>query len=78
MNLVEAFFGCFVLTTPCLPLRLLGSLLAHPPTAHLVLIPIDGASINPARSFATALTNNEWSDHWCVCPLDACVIGCLG
>ncbi|CAN0316406.1 unnamed protein product, partial [Hapterophycus canaliculatus] len=32
--------------------------------AHLVLIPIDGCSINPARSFATAVTNGEWDDQW--------------
>ncbi|CAM9427742.1 unnamed protein product [Ectocarpus fasciculatus] len=32
--------------------------------AHLVLIPIDGCSINPARSFATAVINNKWDDHW--------------
>ena len=36
--------------------------LSHP--AHLVMIPIDGCSINPARSFATAVTNNEWADQW--------------
>lgn len=32
--------------------------------AHLVLIPVDGCSINPARSFATSVTNNIWDDHW--------------
>eukprot|EP00752_Nemacystus_decipiens_P008578 g7659.t2 len=32
--------------------------------AHLVLIPIDGCSINPARTFATSVTNNSWDDHW--------------
>ncbi|CAM9492763.1 unnamed protein product [Ascophyllum nodosum] len=32
--------------------------------AHLIMVPIDGCSINPARSFATAVTNNEWDDHW--------------
>ncbi|CAM9492968.1 unnamed protein product [Ascophyllum nodosum] len=32
--------------------------------AHLIMIPIDGCSINPARSFATAVTNNQWGDHW--------------
>ncbi|CAM9121113.1 unnamed protein product [Ascophyllum nodosum] len=31
---------------------------------HLILVPIDGCSINPARSFATAVTNNKWEDHW--------------
>lgn len=32
--------------------------------AHLALIPIDGCSINPARTFATSWTNNNWDDHW--------------
>eukprot|EP00903_Cladosiphon_okamuranus_P015435 g14256.t1 len=32
--------------------------------AHLVMIPIDGCSINPARTFATSVTNNSWDDHW--------------
>jgi aquaporin PIP len=32
--------------------------------AHLWLIPIDGTSINPARSFGAALVANEWDDHW--------------
>ncbi|CBN74002.1 aquaporin [Ectocarpus siliculosus] len=47
-------------TGPLLPLVIGMAVLL----AHLVLIPIDGASINPARSFATAVTNNEWGDHW--------------
>ncbi|CAM9314702.1 unnamed protein product [Choristocarpus tenellus] len=32
--------------------------------AHLVLIPVDGCSINPARTFATSVTNNDFRDHW--------------
>ncbi|CAM9382637.1 unnamed protein product [Choristocarpus tenellus] len=32
--------------------------------AHLVLIPVDGCSINPARSLATSVTNNHYDDHW--------------
>ncbi|CAN0393167.1 unnamed protein product, partial [Hapterophycus canaliculatus] len=32
--------------------------------SHLVLIPIDGCSINPARSMATAVTNGEWDNQW--------------
>ncbi|CAM9762602.1 unnamed protein product [Scytosiphon promiscuus] len=43
-----------------LPLVIGGAVLL----SHLVLIPIDGCSINPARSFATAVTNGEWDDHW--------------
>ncbi|CAM9677662.1 unnamed protein product [Pylaiella littoralis] len=47
-------------TGPLLPLVIGTAVLL----AHLVMIPIDGCSINPARSFATAVTNNEWDDHW--------------
>ncbi|CAM9878122.1 unnamed protein product, partial [Sphacelaria rigidula] len=32
--------------------------------SHLVLIPVDGCSINPARSFGTSVTNNNWESHW--------------
>ncbi len=32
--------------------------------AHLVLIPIDGCSINPARSFAAALASGNFRDIW--------------
>lgn len=31
---------------------------------HLFLIPIDGCSVNPARSFGPALVANSWRDHW--------------
>lgn len=31
---------------------------------HMVLIPIDGCSINPARSFGAAAVANEWSKQW--------------
>ncbi|CAN0061807.1 unnamed protein product [Ectocarpus sp. 8 AP-2014] len=47
-------------TGPLLPLVIGMAVLI----AHLVLIPIDGCSINPARSFATAVINNKWDDHW--------------
>lgn len=30
------------------------------------MIPVDGCSINPARSLATAVTNDEFDDHWYV------------
>eukprot|EP00798_Chlamydomonas_sp_ICE-L_P006672 gene6672-3337_t len=32
--------------------------------AHLVLIPMTGCGINPARSFATAAVSGLWKDHW--------------
>lgn len=31
---------------------------------HTVLIPLDGCSINPARSFGPALVANKWDDYW--------------
>ncbi|EFN56049.1 hypothetical protein CHLNCDRAFT_145499 [Chlorella variabilis] len=31
---------------------------------HAVLIPLDGCSINPARSFGPALVANKWTDYW--------------
>ncbi|KAI9199713.1 aquaporin-like protein [Polychytrium aggregatum] len=32
--------------------------------AHLVLIPYDNTSLNPARSFAGSLAAGIWADHW--------------
>jgi MIP family channel proteins len=31
---------------------------------HMVGIPLTGASVNPARSFAPALVGDAWSAHW--------------
>ena len=41
--------------------------------AHVVLIPIDGCSINPTRSFGPALVSNTFDDHYVfwVAPLAA-------
>lgn len=32
--------------------------------AHIVAVPIDGCSVNPARSFGTAVVANVWTHHW--------------
>mmetsp|Transcript_25804 Transcript_25804/g.65605 ORF Transcript_25804/g.65605 Transcript_25804/m.65605 type:complete len:228 (+) Transcript_25804:152-835(+) len=32
--------------------------------AHIVLIPIDGCSINPTRSFGPSVIANSWDNHW--------------
>jgi aquaporin PIP len=32
--------------------------------AHLALLNVDGCSINPARSFGTAVVSRVWTDHW--------------
>ncbi|CAM9762462.1 unnamed protein product, partial [Scytosiphon promiscuus] len=45
---------------PLLPLVIGSAVLL----SHLVLIPVDGCSINPARSIATAVTNGKWDDQW--------------
>ncbi|WIA16082.1 hypothetical protein OEZ85_012807 [Tetradesmus obliquus] len=31
---------------------------------HLVAVPIDGCSVNPARSFGTAVVSRMWTHHW--------------
>jgi aquaporin PIP len=32
--------------------------------AHVIAVPIDGCSINPARSFGTAVVSGVWEYHW--------------
>eukprot|EP01026_Neomeris_dumetosa_P077608 TRINITY_DN8380_c0_g1_i10.p1 TRINITY_DN8380_c0_g1~~TRINITY_DN8380_c0_g1_i10.p1 ORF type:complete len:288 (+),score=8.87 TRINITY_DN8380_c0_g1_i10:91-864(+) len=32
--------------------------------AHIILLPIDGCSLNLARSFGPALVTGDWSDFW--------------
>lgn len=32
--------------------------------AHIVAVPIDGCSVNLARSFGTAVTSGVWHQHW--------------
>ncbi|WIA36261.1 hypothetical protein OEZ86_007591 [Tetradesmus obliquus] len=31
---------------------------------HMVAVPIDGCSVNPARSFGTAVVARTWAHHW--------------
>ncbi|KAK9829737.1 hypothetical protein WJX72_007578 [[Myrmecia] bisecta] len=46
---------------------------------HLVAIPIDGCSINPARSFAAAVVYGKWNDMWIfwVGPFSGAIIAAL-
>jgi len=32
---------------------------------HLIALPINGASMNPARSFASSALYHNWQDQWC-------------
>eukprot|EP01130_Rhizamoeba_saxonica_P017338 TRINITY_DN8374_c0_g1_i1.p1 TRINITY_DN8374_c0_g1~~TRINITY_DN8374_c0_g1_i1.p1 ORF type:complete len:348 (-),score=82.06 TRINITY_DN8374_c0_g1_i1:19-999(-) len=47
--------------------------------AHAVMIPIDGCSINPARSFGSAVVGNRWDSHYIfwVGPLVGSFLACL-
>jgi glycerol uptake facilitator-like aquaporin len=46
--------------------------------AHLALIPIDGTSINPARSLGAALVHGQWRQQWCFwCAWARCAGGCV-
>lgn len=47
--------------------------------SHLALIDIDGCSINPARSFATAVSTGVWKDQWVfwLCPLLGSVLAVI-
>jgi glycerol uptake facilitator-like aquaporin len=31
---------------------------------HLFLVPLTGASVNPARSLGPALVSGTWANHW--------------
>src|SRR4029450_3413503 len=31
---------------------------------HWAIVPFSGSSVNPARSFGTALIGNKWTDFW--------------
>ena len=31
---------------------------------HFAIVPFSGSSVNPARSFGTALIGNKWTDFW--------------
>lgn len=44
--------------------------------AHSALIPIDGCSLNPARSFGPALLTESWDDFWIffLCPIIGCAL----
>lgn len=33
-------------------------------TCHIIGTPIDGTSINPARSFAASIVTGKWANHW--------------
>lgn len=46
---------------------------------HTVLLPVDGCSINPARSFGPAALAGEWKNFWVfnVGPLIGCAVACL-
>lgn len=31
---------------------------------HMIATPIDGTSVNPARSFAASIVTGKWANHW--------------
>jgi aquaporin PIP len=47
--------------------------------SHLFLVPITGCSINPSRSFGSALVSNNWEAHWVfwLGPIGGGLISCL-
>lgn len=47
--------------------------------AHCVLLPIDGCSINPARSLGPAILSGSWNKFWVfvVGPFVGCVVGVI-
>jgi aquaporin Z len=44
---------------------------------HFAAVPFSGSSVNPARSFGTALVGNKWTDFWIyiVAPLAGAILG---
>jgi len=46
---------------------------------HFAIIPFSGSSVNPARSFGTALIGNKWTDFWIyiIAPPLGAIIGWL-
>lgn len=44
---------------------------------HFAIVPFSGSSVNPARSFGTALVGNTWTDFWIyiLAPLAGAILG---